>query len=148
MYLNQLAPIQIGIFISHSWAYSEHYETLAGWFFDETWNSNGRQIRFLNYSVPKDNPIHYAANDTDLYAAISSRIANSDVVIMPTGMYSTHSKWIGKEIQASNNLRRPILAVNPWGQERKSSVVAEAAIEVVGWNKMSVVGGTWRHYSR
>ncbi len=41
---------------------------------------------------------------------------------------------------------KPILGVNPWGQERKSSVVATAAKETVGWNSKSVVDGIWRLY--
>jgi hypothetical protein len=59
-------------------------------------------------------------------------------------MYANHSYWIQKEIDGSLGYRRPILAVNPWGQERKSSVVAQAADSTVGWNKQSVVDGIWR----
>jgi len=30
---------QIHVFISHSWAYSEHYDTLAEWVFTNSWRS-------------------------------------------------------------------------------------------------------------
>lgn len=136
--------MQIGIFISHSWKYSNHYDTLAEWIFEEKWASDGLPVEFVDLSVPKDDPIHYAPNDATLQAAIYRKIALSSVVVIPTGMYASYSKWIGKEIAGSQAYGKPILAVNPWGQEKKSSVVQAAAKEVCGWNKNSVAQGIWR----
>jgi hypothetical protein len=59
-------------------------------------------------------------------------------------MYAHHSKWIQKEIDGAGQHWKPILAVDPWGQERSASVVAAAADETVGWNKQSVVEAIWR----
>ena len=59
------------------------------------------------------------------------------------GMYSTHSTWIERELEGAVYYKLPILAVNPWGQERKSSVVKNRANLEVGWNKKSVVDGIW-----
>jgi hypothetical protein len=101
-------------------------------------------IQFLNYSVPKDNPIHFANTDRELQAAINARIHPCKVVVCPIGMYSTHSKWIGKELAALRYYRKPLLAVNPWAQEMKSRVVRDAANEVVGWTSKSVVNGIWK----
>jgi hypothetical protein len=42
-------------------------------------------------------------------------------------MYATYSNWIQKEIDGAESYSKPILAVNPWGQLRTSSVVADAA---------------------
>ena len=139
---------QINVFISHSWTYSNHYDTLAGWIFREPWNSNGTPIQFNDFSIPKHNPIHNAPNAQVLQNAIHAEIAKSHVIVIPMGMYATHSNWIQKEISGSQLHRRPILAVNPWGQERKSSVVADAAQERVGWNKKSVVDGVWNLYRK
>lgn len=133
----------IKVFISHSWAYTGHYETLAKWIFEEKWNVSGVPIAFFDFSIPRDNPIHFAINENDLRNKIFAEIMQSHIVICPTGMYSTHSKWIGKEIDGAQRMSRPILGVNPWGQERKSSVVVGAANKVVGWNAKSVVGGIW-----
>jgi hypothetical protein len=132
------------VFISHSWSYPEHYDTLAEWIFRDSWNAGGTPINFRDVSVPKDNPIHYAPNDAQLKAAISQRIQLANVVVIPTGMYATHSKWIGKEIEGSKAYAKPILAVNPWAQEKKSSVVVEASDDHVGWNKQSVINAIWR----
>ena len=133
----------IAVFISHSWAYSDHYECLARWIFGEAWNFGGAPINFRDVSVPKNNPIHFAPNNAALKLAIFERIQMAHVVVIPTGMYATHSKWIGKEIEGARQFRRPIVAVNPWAQERKSSVVVEASAQHVGWNKQSVIDAIW-----
>ncbi len=62
------------------------------------------------------------------------------MVVIPLGMYATYSKWIRKEIDGAKRYTKPILGVNPQGQEHRSSIVANAAQETVGWNSKSVVG--------
>lgn len=133
----------MNVFISHSWMYSNHYDKLAEWIFEEYWSINGARLNFFNTSVPKDNPIHFAPSDKALQTAIYERIAGSDVVVIPTGMYSNHSKWIRKEIDGSALYYKPILAVDPWAQKRVSSTVMSASTRAVGWNKQSVINGVW-----
>ena len=137
---------QIHVFISHSWSYSGHYETLEDWIF----NGNGRRgqasLVFRDYSVPKHDPIHDASSAQALRDAIFNQIRRCHVVVIPSGMYASYSKWIKKEIDGAQSYTKPILGVTPWGQERKSSVVATAAKETVGWNSKSVVNGIWRLY--
>lgn len=137
---------QIHVFISHAWKYSGHYQTLADWIFNQNWSVGQASLDFRNYSVPKDNPIHDAPNDRQLRDAIMRQISMSHVVVIPTGMYTNYSKWIAKEIEGSTGFSKPILAVNPWGQQRTSSVVANVASKIVGWNKQSVVDGIWELY--
>ena len=91
----------------------------------------------------KDNPIHYAPNEASLKAAIYQRIDMASVVVIPTGMYANYSNWIGKEIEGAKDFYKPILAVNPWAQEKKSSIVLAASDKYVGWNKQTVVQGVW-----
>ena len=52
------------IFISHSWAYSDAYDKLKE-LLDKDIN-----FSYIDYSVPKNDPIHNANNDTELYKAI------------------------------------------------------------------------------
>lgn len=96
--------------------------------------------------MPKDDPIHNAPTDRQLRDAIYNQIARSHVIVIPTGMYSTHSKWIRKEIDGANQYRKPILGVNPHGQLRRSTIVQEAAREVVGWNKKPIIDAIWKMY--
>ncbi|QYK13833.1 TIR domain-containing protein [Shewanella rhizosphaerae] len=137
---------QIHVFISHAWKHSGHYQTLADWIFNENWSVGQASLVFRNYSVPKDNPIHDADNDKQLKEAILKQIAMSHVIVIPTGMYANYSKWIQKEIDGSSGYSKPILAVNPWGQQRASGIVVDSASKLVGWNKKSVVNGIWELY--
>jgi hypothetical protein len=61
-------------------------------------------------------------------------------------MYANYSKWIGKEILGSSHYKKPILAVDPWGQQRASSVVANAAKRTIGWNREPLVRAIWALY--
>lgn len=137
---------QIHVFISHAWAHSEHYNTLADWVFNENWSIGQASLDFRDYSVPKNDPIHDADNDKQLKDAIFAKIARSHVIVIPMGMYANYSKWIKKELEGASDYGKPILAVNPWDQKRSSSVVGNAATKKVGWNKKTVVSGIWELY--
>ncbi len=137
---------QIHVFISHAWSYSDHYKTLADWIFNQRWSVGQASLDFRDYSVPKNDPIHNARNDTQLRAALYSKISRSHVIVIPTGVYASYSKWIQKEIDGSSAYGKPILAVNPWGAQRTSSVVSDAASKTVGWNKQSVIDAIWGLY--
>jgi len=137
---------QIHIFISHSWTYSRDYETLAGWIKNKTWRIGQASLHFLDYSVPRDDPIHSARNSTELKQKIWEKIGRSHIVVIPTGMYTHYSKWIRKEIDGAKAHDKPILAVNLRGGMRHASVVGSAAQKTVGWNQKSVVNGIWELY--
>lgn len=137
---------QIHVFISHAWAYSNHYDTLVKWIFGENWSVGQASLDFRNFSIPKDDPIHNAANTKALQEAIFNQIARSHVVVIPSGMYASYSKWIQKEIDGAKAYGKPILAVIPWGQEKKPDVVLSNADKEVGWNKESVINGIWKLY--
>ena len=121
------------LFISHSWAYSDQYEGLVNLL-----NSNP-YFYYRNYSVPKDDPVHNAPYDYQLRAAIKQQIAPASCVIILAGVYSTYSKWINIEIQLAKELGKKIIAVEPWGSERTSFTVKQAADRAVGWNANSII---------
>jgi len=137
---------QIHVFISHAWSYSSHYNTLASWIFEKRWSVGQASLNFRDYSIPKDNPIHNVSSTEALRQAIFKQISRSHVVVIPTGMYTTHSKWIKKEIEGSKAYRKPIVAVNPWGQERRAGVVLNNADEGIGWNKQPLINAIWQWY--
>ena len=80
--------------------------------------------------------------------AIYDKIARSHVIVIPSGMYANYSKWIQKEIDGAKQYDKPILAVNPFGQEKKSGVVIDNADEGVGWNKKPVISGIWNLFRK
>ena len=139
---------RVHVFISHSWSYSGHYETLASWIFDEKQSYGQASIEFHDYSVPRSHPIHNMSSDAELRSAIYNQIMRSHVIVIPMGMYTHYSKWIRKEIDGASIYGKPILGVNPWGQLRTSSVVVQAAAKTVGWNRGPVVNAIWDLYYR
>ena len=124
------------LFISHSWTYSDAYDKLV------TLLNNRTYFPFKDFSVPKNDPIHTNGTDKQLYQAIYNKIYLSHIVIIFAGVYSTHSKWINKEIEISKKefkVPKPIIAVQPWGAERTSKIVKDNADLIVGWNTESIV---------
>jgi hypothetical protein len=122
------------LFISHSWAYGDAYDKLVT-FFNEHPN-----FSWVDYSVPKDDPIHSANNDRQLYSAIKAQIAPVNCVIMLAGVYSSYSKWINAEIAISKkDFSKPIVAVEPWAAEKTSQVVKDNADAITKWQSKSIV---------
>ena len=124
------------LFITHSWAYGNQYENLInlldkrGYFF------------YRDYSVPKNDPLHTRGTDRALYNAIKNQIKLSSVVLILAGVYGSYSKWIDKEIQIAQtefSSIKPIIAIKPWGSQRTSTKVKNAADKIVGWNTESIV---------
>lgn len=128
------------LFISHSWTYFDQYTRLINLL-----NNSG--LKYKNYSVPKDDPLHTNGSDKQLYDAIKQQIANSSIVIILAGVYSSYSKWIDKEIEIAKDgfqAPKPILAIEPFGAEKTSKKVKDNANEIVKWNTNSIVGAIKR----
>ncbi len=124
------------LFISHSWTYGDAYDRLVNLLRARSY------FQFRNYSVPQDDPIHNAGTDAQLREAIWRQMAPCSAVLILAGVYATYSKWINIEIDLAKNGftgPKPIIAIRPWGSERTSVPVREAADREVGWNTESVV---------
>lgn len=128
------------LFISHSWAYGDTYDKLVSFFHEHP------NFRWTDYSVPKNDPIHDAPNETALYNSIKAQISPVNCVVILAGVYSTHSKWINKEIEIAKRVyNKPVIAVEPWASERTSKIVRDNADEVVKWQGASIVAAIRRH---
>lgn len=126
------------IFISHAWKYSEHYKKIVQWL-DEA-QSEGK-LKWKNYSVPQHSPLidpDSASGKKHLKEELKKQIAPVSKVIILSGMYASHSEWIGFEIDTAVNYNKDIIGVKPWGQERIPSKISSNA-SMVGWNKNSVI---------
>ena len=121
------------LFISHSWEYSNQYEGLV-----RLLNANP-YFSYKNYSVPKNDPIHNAPYQYQLKEAIRRQMQPASCVIILAGVYSSYSKWINIEIELAKEMGKRIIAVEPFGAMRTSTVVKNAANEVVGWNTITII---------
>ncbi|MFM6222393.1 MAG: TIR domain-containing protein [Aphanizomenon sp.] len=123
---------QYRLFISHSWTYSDAYEKLINIL-------DSQNLSYYDHSVPKSDPIHTNGTDKDLYEAIKNKIAGTSCVLILAGVYSTYSKWIYKEIEISKAFGKPIIAIEPWGAEKTSTIVKNNADIIVKWQGASIV---------
>lgn len=121
------------LFISHSWTYSDAYEGLIALLDAKPY------FIYRNYSVPKNDPIHNASNNYQLKEAIRKQMQPASCVLILAGVYATYSKWINIEIELAKSIGKKIIAIQPWGAERTSLVVTNAADVIVGWNTDSIV---------
>ena len=132
------------IFISHSWRHSDQYKRLIS-LLEEVERANP-SFHFPDYSVPKEDPLPNMT-DTQLREALKKQIQPCSVILIPAGVYATRSKWINKEIDLAVkgfSKPKPIIAVEPWGSERTSTIVKNAAQEIVKWSTKSILDAIWR----
>ncbi|MEB0147026.1 TIR domain-containing protein [Pseudomonas sp. CCC2.2] len=127
------------LFISHSWNYSDAHDNLVRLLKAQP------GFDFKNYSVPPQNPIVGARTDKELEEAIENKIRPCSAVLIMAGMYSTYSKWINKEIEIAKRMGKVIIAIKPFGAERISTVVREAADAECAWNTSSIVNAIRTH---
>lgn len=121
------------IFISHSWSYGDQYEGLISLL------KQAPYFSYKDYSVPKNDPIHNANSATQLKEAIRGKMQYASCVLILAGVYATYSKWINIEIELAKEMGKKIIAVQPWGAEKTSTVVKNNADYIVGWNTNSIV---------
>jgi len=123
MLMPQLYPYRI--FISHAWDYNEEYYKI------EKMLNEYPNFDFRNYSVPKHDPLDTSAQ---LTKKLLDQMNPTQVVIVLAGMYAAHSDWTQFEIDEAKRLKKPIIGVRPWGQERIPQAVQDAANVMHGWN--------------
>lgn len=121
------------LFISHSWTYGDAYDRLV-----EMLNAKPN-FSYKNYSVPKNDPIHNAQYDYQLREAIKRQMQPASCVLILAGVYATYSKWINIEIELAQQMGKTIIAIEPWGSEKTSTKVKNAANKIVRWNTDSIV---------
>jgi hypothetical protein len=120
------------VFVSHSWKHDEDYDRL------EKMLNDAPNFRWRNFSVPWNDPLS-ASTDIGLARALRDQISPASITIILAGMYANNSKWIQKEIDIALEMRKSIIAVKPWGQERIPTAIQDVATEIVGWNTPSIV---------
>lgn len=127
------------IFISHAWAYNEHYWTIVKWFNEEP------NFSWSNCSVPS----HDALPDKTsrgLREGMTRQIAPAQIVLLLGGMYAAHSDWIDYEIREAQRMGKTMIGIRPWGQDRIPVSVQNAShCEPVGWNRASVIDAVRRY---
>lgn len=125
------------LFISHAWTYGDDYYRLVDML------GVAANFQWRNFSVPEDDPLH-GGTDRQLRAALERQVSRVHAVLMLSGMYAAHSDWMQEELEMAASYDKPIIGIFPWGNQRASRAVQDAATEMVGWNTSSIVGAIRR----
>jgi hypothetical protein len=129
---NRLDDKQYNLFVSHSWGHGEHYERIVE-FLDEV-----PSLEWQNHSVPSTDPLP-VNTDEALRSELRTQMRTASVVIVSSGMYGAHSKWIPVELDLADELGKPVIAIVPEGQSKVPTKIQEVANTQVGWRKASLV---------
>lgn len=119
------------IFISHAWHRSEHYKKVVEWLDDS-------DIEYNNYSVPEHDQLD-SENDEELEHDLTAQIKPASCIIILAGMYVNYSDWIEYEINEAVRMKKYIIGVRPWGQEKIPEIISKNANVMVWWNKNSIL---------
>ncbi|WP_018922935.1 TIR domain-containing protein [Salsuginibacillus kocurii] len=125
-------------FISHAWKYNDSYYKLVNML------NEAPRFKWSNHSVPKHDSLDTTSNK-ELEKELREQIAGTNIVIIISGMYYGHSKWILKEIEIAENMNKPIIAIKPRGQQKTPSEIKVKANELIGWNTYSIVSAIRKH---
>jgi len=94
-------------------------------FFIEKLNA-GYEFEWENYSIPGDKDY-------------IGQMYNVDIVIILSGHYSKDKFAIKKQLELAKKLKKPIIAVRPYGMENVPSYIEDLAQDIVGWNTPCIV---------
>lgn len=131
------------IFISHAWKYGDEYERLVSLL------SNASNFLYSNFSAPIDKPLqNLDSTDVSTVAqineAIIRKIKPCNCVLVISGMYYNHRRWMKYELDVAKKLNKPIIAIVPRGAEKTPLDVYAVANELVSWNTDSIVSAIRR----
>ncbi|PEJ57975.1 nuclease [Bacillus sp. AFS002410] len=128
------------LFISHVWRKEENSEYYR--LVNLLQSTNNLKMR--NYSVPEHDPLGTKTNK-ELLEALNRQIKSVNCVLVVSGMYVNHRRWIQEEIKIAQSYNKPIIGIVPWGQERIPQEVQNIAKEMVGWQTSSIVEAIRKH---
>ncbi len=120
------------LFISHSWTYNNAKDTMTR-FLDKL------GLDYQSLYIPKKDPIHESGTDAQLLWAITQKIKRSSCLILLAGVFPYYDKWIEKEIEVAKLYGKPIIAIQPWSNDKTSEMVKSNANRIVKWQGKSIV---------
>ena len=127
------------ILISHSWHYESQYSTIVAWL------NNTSYFKWSNHSVSADKPLNTKTKQ-QLREELSQQIRGCNAIIVVAGMYTYYSEWINYEIDEALRMKKPIIGIKPWGNQRMPTKIQQNATVLIGWNSSSLISAI-RNYA-
>ncbi len=120
------------LFISHSWTYNNAKDTIIR-FLDKV------GLDYQSLYIPKKDPVNETGNDQKLLLAITENLKRSTCLIILAGVFPYYDRWIEKEIEVAKQLGKPIIAIQPWSNDKTSELVKKNANRIVKWQVNQIV---------
>ena len=124
------------IFICHDWEYSHDYYRI----YDIL--HAAPNFEWENLSVPDHDPLD---TNAQLQYNLRNQIRPAHVMLVLSGMYTAHSKWMDWEMAFARRIGKPILGIAPWGSRVIPRTVQSNADEIIGWRQDSIVSAIRQH---
>jgi MTH538 TIR-like domain (DUF1863) len=134
------------LFLSHSWGHSDEYNKLVALLDKAYLRFRWEDVSITVGAPVLPNPI-LKRSYRSVLKKVETRIVQADCVLVLAGMYGSWSPWIQSEVESAQDNRKPIIGVEPHGQQRVPEEVRNAALEMVGWRSESIVAAIRRAVS-
>lgn len=127
---------QYPVFICHDWEYGDDYSRI------EDFLNDAPNFRWKNLSVPEHDPLD---TDDQLEYNLRNQMRPAEIMLVLGGMYTSRSRWMDFEMNFARRIGKPIIGIAPWGARVLPLVVQNNAVEIVGWQRQSIVDAIRRN---
>lgn len=79
------------------------------------------------------------ADITDTSDNFPEAIADCDVLIVLSGLWSDNKQLINEHVRYAKSFKKPIIIIRPYGAEEIPEELQDVATKVVGWNTACIV---------
>lgn len=117
------------IFVGHVWEPDDDYLRVFEYL------ESTQKFYYTNCSAPDQNP---GTDRETMRACLRREIEKAEVVIFLSRMFDAHATWMDFQLNAARAMKKPIIALPPFGSEGISSVLADKVDEIAQWNPRSI----------
>ena len=96
------------LFVSHVWQPDDDYQRVFEYL------ESARNFFYTNCSDPNANP---GADKEAMRAVLRTQIEKAEVVILLSSLFTSHPTWCQFQLSAALAMKKPIIAVHPFGGE-------------------------------
>lgn len=115
----------VKIYVSHVWQPDHDYQRVFEYL------ESARNFFYKNCSEP-DNP---PGPDKDaMRSNLRQQMEKAEVVILLSSLFTSHPSWMLFQISSALALKKPIIAVSPFGGEGIPDELSSKADEIVDWD--------------
>jgi len=114
-----------GLYVSHVWQHDDDYQRVFEYL------ESARNFFYQNCSDPDTSP---GADKEAMRSNLRIQMEKAEVVILLSSLFASHPSWMQFQISAALAMKKPIIAVHPFGGEGVPDELSSKADEIVDWD--------------